>query len=244
MPVNKACEKCGKAFTVPPRRSGEVRFCSRACKTAAGRITLRCAGCGKSFQRVSSDQRGQSAYCSRDCYHAGQKGKPKREADSRPKYVKTCEVCATKFRVTKTRAETARFCSKVCLRLSATYGQECSERQQGDKAWRWAGGKYKDHSGYIRQKAKRLGVETFGWEHRAVILEAMLAQAPHHPFIDRTGAKPKLRREVDVHHIDRDRAHNELSNLLAVTRLAHALIHAFNRKPEPWECWPPNPDKW
>lgn len=244
MPVSKVCEKCGTGFTVPPRRSEEVRFCSRACKTAAGRITLHCAACGKLFERVSSDQRGQAAYCSRECYHAGQQGRPKQLPDSRPRYVKTCEVCAAEFRVTKTRSETARFCSRVCQKLSATFAKECSERQQGEKSHRWTGGKYKDHAGYIRQKAKRLGVETVAWEHRAVILEAMLAQAPHHPFIDRAGAKPRLRSDIDVHHIDRDRAHNDLSNLLAVTRQAHALIHLTNRKPEPWECWPPNPDKW
>lgn len=244
MPVQKVCEKCGVKFNVSPRRADEVRFCSRECKTASGRVQLSCAACGEVFEKVRSDLRGQKAYCSKTCYTKSQTGRKIAASDARPRYFKVCEVCRNEYRVTQTRKETARFCSRACQGASDAFRKECSDRQQADKHWRWSGGKYLTHEGYIRHKRKVQGVEGFTYNHRQVLTEALVQENPSHPFLIERDGKRLMNPMIDVHHIDRNRSNNDLSNLLAVTKEAHAQIHHRNKKPEPWECWPPNPANW
>ena len=107
-----------------------------------------------------------------------------------------------------------------------------------------AGGKYKTGRGYVRNKRVIHGVQSIASDHRAVITEAMMSEAQGHPFLVVVGGFVRLRHDIEVHHIDRVRENNAITNLLAVTKQAHAQIHHRNRKPEPWECWPPNPVKW
>lgn len=244
MPVEKVCERCGTKFHVPQRRSETVRFCSWACKDAGGRDTRPCTVCATPVTRKVSEFKGQSVYCSTECKSKGMKGVPKVFASARPRYFKTCETCKTEFRVTKTRAETARFCSRDCQGASEKWKAECSEKQLGEKHWRWEGGRYKDHEGYVHARRRVFGVDVGLREHRQVVLEAMLIEAPNHPFVVEVAGKKTLDASVEVHHIDRDRSNNALWNLLAVTKEAHAQIHHRKRKPDPWECWPPDPLKW
>lgn len=244
MAVEKVCEHCGIHFKVPNRRSDQVRFCSRDCKTASGRICMPCAGCGKLFERVASELKGKKGYCSQACYFQGIKGRKNAADPNSPRYYKTCELCAKEFRITATRRNTARFCSKECQGASPNWRRECSERQQGDKSWRWSGGLYQMSNGYIRHKRVELGSQKITMNHRLVVLEAMLKECPGHPFLQEVDGKWVLSSEIEVHHIDRDRANNDLSNLLAVTKMAHANIHHRNTKPNPWECWPSNPERW
>ena len=245
MPVEKVCESCGTKFRVPPSKAESVRFCCRECKTAAGRLVLTCSACGEVFERVKSSQARSSAdYCSLDCYRATAAGRPQVRAEPAPRYFKVCETCRKDFRVTKTRAATARFCSRACQSANPNWRVECSEKQQAEKHWRWAGGKYKTHEGYIRHRRKVLDSATHTYNHRIVMSEAMERGAPNHPFLTVIDGKVRLRPDVEVHHIDRNRENNALENLLAVTKQAHAQIHHRDRKPEPWECWPPNPAKW
>lgn len=244
MPVQKVCEQCGAKFAVPPRRAEEVKFCSRECKTAAGRVKLSCGVCGSAFERVRSELKGKGAYCSKQCYLTSQKGQPKAANPQRPRYFKTCEECGKEFRVTLTRKDTARFCSRECQGRNAAFRAECSEKQQGEKHWRWQGGIYQAGCGYTRFKKKVLSKERYVLMHRLVIEKAMQAECPDHPFLVTVDGEPRLHPDIEVHHIDRDRGNNALSNLLAVTKPAHAQIHHRNRKPDPWECWPPNPTKY
>lgn len=245
MPVGKVCESCGAKFNVPPSKAESVRFCSRECKTAAGRLVLTCAACGDVFERVKSSQARSSAdYCSLGCYRATAAGRLQVRAEPVQRHFKVCETCRKDFRVTKTRAETARFCSRACQSANPNWRMECSEKQQAEKHWRWSGGKYRMKCGYVREKRKTFEGEKALWEHRKVVLDAMLAQAPDHPFLVDVNGKKTLSQSIEVHHIDRDRKNNAPENLLAVTKQAHAQIHHSDRKPEPWECWPPNPAKW
>lgn len=44
--VDITCATCGKVFTVPHSRAS-ARYCSNACSSAKGRVTIQCAYCGK-----------------------------------------------------------------------------------------------------------------------------------------------------------------------------------------------------
>lgn len=235
MPVQKTCGHCATPFLVPPRRSETVKFCSLECKTKGKRVTLTCAACSSSFERVRSSR--VAKYCSTDCYHSATKGAPL-NVQGRERHYQTCEVCAASFRVTFTRIGTARFCSRICQSKSAAFRKEASEAQRGEKSWRWAGGLYQGRQGYVRVKGQRLDARKFHLAHRLVVEKAMIEMAPNHPFLIEEGGRKVLSREIEVHHIDRDRSNNAFGNLLAVTKLAHARLHHKNRTPKPWECWP------
>ena len=244
MPVVKKCEHCGNSFTTPARRSETVKYCSRACKTKAGWETVKCETCGASYKRKkSAGSRSVKNYCSAACYHVARVGVPI-PRKTRVRYYRVCETCHKEFKVTQTRKDTARWCSRECQKASPTFKAECSEKQQGDKHWRWSGGLYKTHEGYIRHKRKVDGMETHAFNHRVVLLSAMLQAVPNHPFIIEVDGERKLNSDIEVHHIDRNRSNNALENLLAVTKFAHAQIHHHNRKPKPYECWPENPSRW
>jgi hypothetical protein len=184
-------------------------------------------------------------FCSRECFHAADKGAKHAEMPGHEKHYKDCVICGKNFRVTKTRKDTAKYCSNSCKLKCPDFRYKKSASVRAEKNHRWTGGLYKTGTGYIREKKKILGTETFTFNHRTVMLNAMLKECPNHPFlITNLDGEIKLSSSIEVHHIDRNRSNNEISNLLAVTKLAHAKIHHHNRKPEPWECWPSDPTIW
>lgn len=243
MSVEKVCGHCDKVFSVPNRRHETVKFCSRECKTLAGWATYTCMKCNSPFRRKKSDNAdSERKYCSVACISASRKGLKHKVKPDAARYYKVCEVCGVNFRVTETRKDTARFCSKKCLSASPAFKQESSEAQKGDKHWRWSGGLYKNRYGYIKRNAPDDGLVAY--QHRSTVLSAMLEVEPNHPFIIEVDGVKKLDPQIEVHHIDRNRSNNALQNLLAVTKHAHAQIHHRNAKPKPWECWPSNPENW
>lgn len=241
MAIIKVCENCAKEFSVPNRRSEQVRFCSIPCKAESGNKSVECTVCKEIFScKLHEDRK----YCSRTCFHASARGAKHAIDPNAQMHYKDCEVCGKNFRVTLTRKDTARWCSRKCQSASPEFRAERSAQTQGDKHWRWAGGLYKNHGGYIRHKRKCLGDESVTLNHRATVFAAMIIDSPNHPFLVSVDGVFKLSPNIEVHHIDRNRSNNALSNLLAVTKLAHAQIHHRNKKPEPWECWPSNPIAW
>lgn len=287
MSVEKVCQHCGKKFLVPNRRHEEVKFCSRACKTSAGWVVHKCAKCGVVFKRKKSDgTRSRTAYCSKDCDRASRYGRKQAIDPDAPRYYKVCEVCGKDFRVTKTRVDTARtcskscsgitqsrkyeaerptmkcgecgkefkiphchakrgdgrFCSTVCRNKSPVWREAIGVRSRGEKNWRWSGGRYQRSQGYIEARHPVTNVRTV--EHRIVMLLALLEAEPEHPFIVHNDGVAALHKDIEVHHIDRNRSNNDLLNLLAIVRKAHSRLHLLSKKPEPWECWPSNPEKW
>lgn len=238
--VEKVCQQCGTGFTVPNRRSDEVKFCSVACKTEAGWALLKCCVCGAAVRRKKSDNsKSVRIHCSRACFHASRVGTP-RSAAPKVRVRKSCETCASDFWVIASRKDKARWCSRKCQSASPEFRAECSEKQSGPKAWRWKGGAYLLKSGYFKGKTRRRGVLKTTYSHREIVLAELLKADPTHPFIEGAWLSSK----IEVHHIDRNRTNNDLSNLLAVTKPAHARIHNHNEKPLPGECWPPDPSSW
>lgn len=242
MPIEKICQQCSMVFHVPKRRSELVKFCSLKCKQEAGYETHTCGKCGVEFKRKRSDNANTKVrYCSVGCDHSDRAGRKHLEKPGAVKHFKKCEVCSTEFRVTATRKDTARFCSVACKSASPEYRKQSSEAQKMEKSWRWKGGLYYAKTGYVLSRTlsgrRKL-------EHRNVVADALAKVDPLHPFLEEVDGLMLLKSEIEVHHIDRDRSNNSLSNLLAVTKSAHAQIHHRNKKPEPHECWPSNPEFW
>lgn len=215
------CGYCGKEFSVPQRRSETVKFCSWECRVAGGNKTVPCAKCGRSFVQK---QHQKHLYCSNECSYAMRAGRVLTLV-KRQRHFKNCEVCGSSFRLTVTRERTARFCSRKCQATALGWD-----------------GRYKDGYGYA--KTSRVGPNGPRFIHRILVEQALIAAEPNHHFLVENNEVKRLDRKVEVHHIDRNRSNNDLSNLLAVTKKAHAQIHTRNRKPDPWECWPPHPDHW
>lgn len=292
MPVSKVCQHCNKTFEVPNRRSELVKYCSRECKALAGWEDKTCACCGVVFRRKKSDMARSSVYyCSRECSDKSRLGKKHKVLPDAKRYYKVCETCGKDFRVTETRKDTARWCSRSCQSKSEVWkderkdgvivkckecgkemhvaksrvargnGRFCSkscmhkneeyrtvgvEKRSGENHYRWNGAEYKSRRGYVYVflKTRKVGSRRTV-AHRIIALNALVASDPTHPFLVLdTDGNFALRPGLNVHHIDRVRANNDLSNLLIVTTRAHGHIHASGKKPDPWECWPSNPDRW
>lgn len=234
MPVQKTCARCATSFHVPSRRSETVKFCSIECKNSAKRVTLSCGACGSLFERKK--HLAETKYCSRICFHSAAKGVS--QAPRGAHHYRTCEGCSVSFRVTQTRKDTARFCSRICQYGNVTYRKQMADVQSGEKHWRWDGGLYQGKHGYVRMRGRDLAPGETRFAHRVIVEKVMIEMEPSHPFLIEVDGRKKLRREIEVHHIDRNRANNAFANLLAVTKFAHAQIHHRNRTPKPWECWP------
>lgn len=242
--MEKICGVCNQSFQVRPYLAEAKKYCSPACKHLANRVSLQCAKCGKEFWTWKSQiEYGHGKYCSKVCMVTAKKAVPKPKRIYVPIF-KSCEVCGASFCIPPSRKDTARFCSRACQKLSPEFKIECSEREQGDKSWRWAGGIYQFKTGYVRLKRRRNGKETVRFEHTDVMINWMLEVESDHPFLVDVEGRKRLHPDIEVHHIDRVRSNNARENLLAVTKDAHAKIHHRGKKPDPWECWPSHPEKW
>ena len=114
MPFEKQCSYCGKHF-IAERQSR--KYCSRECgwnaKQKHPRLTT-CPTCMIEFAPYKNGRGGK--FCSQECYHNWQKGKPNLVArKKRPKF--TCEVCGQLFTVSPStiKYRDPRFCSTDCF---------------------------------------------------------------------------------------------------------------------------------
>jgi hypothetical protein len=67
--------------------------------------------------------------------------------------------------------------------------------------------------------------------------EWLRREEPDHDFMITIYDKAYLRPEIQVHHIDLNKANNSITNLIAVTLSAHRAIHNGN-KPKAGSYWP------
>lgn len=246
MAVRLICVGCNKEFFTSLYRSEAQKYCNKDCKKEhfGRRLVRKCECCGKEFETWVSQIVGNShRFCSWECRKQGMPAKAKPEKVVRVPVLKVCKTCNTEFRVPPSRAETAQYCSTTCKGNSPEYREKSSKAQRGESSQRFTGGTLL-RKGYEAQDVwgdtKRL--ETYS--HRLTVAEAIFAEDPAHPFLTVIDGVTRLRPEIHVHHIDRVKLNNLLSNLLAVTSGAHSRIHKNGRKPDPWECWPSNPPKW
>jgi hypothetical protein len=243
------CIVCGTEFERYTSSQHRMKYCSKACylkgvsvppkkKVERPTYVKQCVICGQSFQ-VNKFRLDIAKTCSKECanQHASLEYKKRRE-------VRACLECGREISLPPSRYErgAGRFCSLDCRNVNEAWRKERGDSCRGEKHYKWTGDTYESSRGYIYKYVSGTHREV---EHRQVALAAMLEQVPDHPFLTRdvTG-KVVFMPRIEVHHIDRNRANNELHNLLVVTQYAHKWIHSNGRKPDPWECWPSNPDRW
>lgn len=245
MPSIVKCVECGVNFEVKPYMAETRKFCSTACKNKNGRLTLTCEHCNQPFWVFKSAVEYQSKrFCSMACRKTVMAAKPKPPKVAKEKVFKICKTCGIEFRVPLCRKETAQYCSQKCKGSDPAYKLMSSVAQRGEKSAKFVDGQFLGKDGYMREKAwgHESAVETFA--HRVIVAYALAAESPSHPFLTTIDGLTRLRPEIHVHHIDRNKLNNDLSNLLAVTASAHIRLHKSGRKPDPWECWPSNPTNW
>lgn len=245
MPVIKNCETCGEEFSVKPYLAAGKRFCSPECKYAGNRVEIECKECGTKFWTWKSQLKySKFEYCSTNCRYLQGRLEKAQKPTRQSKFVfKSCKVCDVVFRVPPTRKDTAIYCSRACRDGDADFRKNQSEKQSGEKSPRWTGGIYQHSKGYV---STRVQPGQSGWraEHRVVMEAWMLEEEPDHNFLIEVEGRKRLHPDVHVHHIDKVRSNNARSNLLAVVNEAHGRLHSTRKKPEPWECWPSNPERW
>jgi len=158
-----------------------------------------CEQCGKTFHRSPSMV---GRFCSNAC--RGQWFNGERSMHWKgglQTYI--CETCGTSFERAPSQANKRHYCSLACRPVNVG----------GERHHSWKGGRHPDSQGY------------------------MLVKVPGHPRTLATGyvhehvviAEAKIGRPLEpgehVHHIDRDRANNDPSNLMVLTNSEHLKLH-------------------
>lgn len=238
------CKHCGKYFERYKSSLHTMTYCSDSCYLADVKVEPKqkvvpekyykeCEVCGTTFELIKS-RLNKAKTCSKKCMGILIAS---RYEDAR---VKTnCLECGKEISNSVGRFERGdgKFCSDVCRVNHASYWAENMSYKKVENAKQ---SKYKRiYNGIVNGKAVKPN------EHRVIALNALIAADPSHPFlVSDIDGKTVLHPDVHVHHIDRNKSNNKLSNLLIVTHSAHSRIHRSGTKPNAWECWPPNPTKW
>lgn len=246
MPVQLTCINCQKVFETKPYRA-HIPYCGKDCRKEylGKRVTLKCAHCGGPWETwVSQLKDANRQFCSMNCRRTAMAAKPKPEKLARAPVIKRCLTCDIVFRVPPSREGSAKFCSHACAGANREFRNSLSKAQRGERSPRFLRDGSITDKGYAKVRSWHGDNPMSTFKHREVLLLALVEADRDHPFLFEVDGVKVLRPEIHVHHIDRNKLNNSLSNLLAVTASAHALIHRNGRKPDPWECWPPNPTNW
>lgn len=173
-----------------------------------------CTVCSKTFSVVKCREH-TAVVCSRECKGVITAAKYKAERIKR-----NCLICGKSMEILPSRAAIGggKYCSYSCHNLAMF-------RQEHKK---WADGNENHHSdGYVLVRASKhpFAVNGTVFKHRIAMEEYMRNLVPHHKFLVEIEGIKYLRREIHVHHIDENKEHNEVSNLIACTAAAHRDIH-------------------
>lgn len=187
------------------------------------RVSITCGICGIEFSVPK--HRGESArYCSRECRNASQR---------KEMVALRCRQCGKGFAVHPSRIKrgSAKFCSIGCgttfrnLRDNPARRAEVRARISANHA---------DVSGEKNPMHGRRGENAPGWIDGRnayggdVWRKIALANKPH--VCEMCGCTPKEMRLLHVHHRDRDRKNNDLSNLQVLCSTCHLTVaHKYKR---------------
>lgn len=172
-----------------------------------------CTVCNKAFSVIKSREH-KASVCSREC-----KGKVTAAKYQKARIKRECLVCGKEIEVIQSRAERAgKYCSWSCHNV----GMARMEHKT------WADGNESYHSGgyvLIRSQKHPFTVGGYVFKHRLAMENLMREVVPDHKFLVSHDGVKYLRREIQVHHIDENKEHNETPNLIACTAAAHRDMH-------------------
>lgn len=180
--------------------------------------TRRCAQCDKAV-RIPPNRFESFKFCSRSClwhYHNDNQG-----------VTVSCKECGSEFRVIDFRAKTARYCSRPCyykaMKRVGLVVMTCAHCRKS----------------FRRPPSRAKGrpccsVECRGLLHRKT---QPAAATSARDWMERRGALSRCERcaydehpeILVVHHRDRNRGHNDVSNLEVLCPNCHALEHYGDR---------------
>lgn len=160
---------------------------------------LTCEECGQKFER-----RRIHRFCSRDCVN---KARKKLTGPLHPRWkggkrTYTCKECHKDFEERRRQSKERKFCSPQCQYNAA-------RKRIGLANPGWKGGRHKTTEGYI---ILNLHGGKFIYEHRYVMEKAL---------------GRLLRADEEVHHIDGNKANNDLSNLVILVAQKHKNFHPY-----------------
>lgn len=226
--VQSTCERCNKSFSVKLHKvkEGKGRYCSRACSDNIG-WKEPCERCGKPVHRTESHaNKHPHAYCSRKC------------ANQRPDNVVTriCNECRKSYRTKQSVNKT--YCSQSCYDKARGFGYET-------KPCEYCGIKFTRRKIKLFAKQKYCSNDCQGLARRMPdsarsIYDHQFTETLKNEIRNRDNGicqlckKPekKLKRSLDVHHIDYDKTNCHRSNLISLCQSCHSKTN-YNR--EKWK---------
>jgi hypothetical protein len=212
------CENCGKPFYRVPgkRKQSKHHCCSKKCSnelhTGALHVrfdgTLRGRKCAYCSKEITNPQ--AKKYCSFECRSKANSGSNHSRYSQR---AVSCGQCGKNFTVPKSQLKEKNFCGRRCQSKYHSL-QMKAENNPRFKHGHWLDLNkpkllYKGFTRKIRQQVRQRDNNT--------------CQVC---FMNENEHKIKLH----VHHIDYDKTHNELCNLITVCRYCHGKIHGDEPK--------------
>lgn len=193
-----------------------------------------CVVCGKGFT-VPPARALTAKACSNEC------AIQVRAESKRRQVTLSCQKCGKAFTEAASHVLRRRFCSRDCMHSSEGFAQEKSEARLGDKNPMWKGGVAKQSDGYLYERSAEHPFASGGngeyvLQHRLVAEQHLRAEMPGSEFLIEIDGQKYLRQGIDVHHIDRDRANNAISNLVVCTPAAHNAFH-HEKEPDSASYW-------
>lgn len=225
--VIKHCECCGKEFMVKSSLI-RVKCCSRQCSNTLrkSQVEKKCQQCGKLF-KVIKQRENTALYCCRTCA----------DLSKRAEVNAVCDFCGKTFHRKKSHLlnhSIGIFCSINCLnnaKKNAYKGKR--NHQYGLKG---------------ALNASFAGEETLVHNHKVIDI---MVYVPKHPYANRNGRVKKhrllveqnyhlfnskyfetidgtivLKKNVDVHHKDKNHNNNAIENLIPCTKSEHRIYHS------------------
>lgn len=234
--LDKICERCGNAFKA--KRSA-ARFCSRSCSAKTSHekgfhdnhnklrrtgFNRSCTNCGKEvYVKQHENKRGRGRFCSQECKSAYE---VKDKSLS-----KQCAICGSTFTVGKFRYSRAKYCSRKCYyKAMAHVGSVVAECVVCGKVHR----RPPSHTKHVptcsmncrslynlakSNKPKDTDHQITKWFwRRGLVTKCTRCGYKEHPEI------------LVIHHSDRNRTNNKLTNLEILCPNCHAIEHYSENK--------------
>lgn len=178
-------------------------------KPRTGKV-IECAHCSKEFY-VPKNRVETAKFCSRSCL----------ALHARERVESECEVCGKPFEHISSRANKAKYCSRTCYhKAQAQKGSVTSECRHCGKSFQHAPSV--DRKYCSRACVNKESKKTF--KGKFTTIRRMMERRGMIEACERCGYKehPEI---LGVHHKDRNRQNNELSNLEVLCPNCHSLEH-------------------